>query len=121
MTPLQYLLAASLAANAALGWAWLGQRDDTATAKAEATAMQQQRDGIRSAASACSAGVDELAQAGKQRAAAAAPVRQAAASRAAVHNAKADEILSAPPPVPGDACASAQARVDQWLKGRAAP
>ncbi len=121
MTPGQYLLAASIAANAVLGWAYLDQRDDTNVARGETQAMQQQRDGIRSAASACSAGVEDLAQAGKQRAAAAAPARQAAAGRAAVHNAKADAILSAPPPVPGDACASAQARVDDWLKGRATP
>ncbi len=121
MTPGQMLLAGSLIANMLLGWAYLEQRDDATEARGETQAMQQQRDGIRSAASACSVGVERLAEAGEQRAAAAAPVRQAAADRAADHNRKADEILAAPPAVPGDACVSAQARVDDWLKGRAAP
>ena len=121
MTPLQILLVVSMAANALRGWAYLGERDDATTARAETLAMQQQRDGIRSVAGACSAGVEQLAVAGEQRAAAAAPARQAAASRAAVQNAKADVILAAPAAVPGDACASAQARVDDWLKGRVMP
>ncbi len=120
MKPGQMLLAGSLMANMLLGWAYLEQRDAATEARGETQAMQQQRDGIRSAASACSVGVERLAEAGEKRAAAAAPVRQAAASRAAAHNRKADEILAAPPAVRGDACASAQARVDQWIKGRAA-
>ncbi len=121
MTPMQILLAASLAANGLLGWAYLSQRDATTEARSDLQTMKEQRDGIRSAASACSIGVEQLAQAGEQRAAAAASARQAAAGRAAEHNRKADAILAAPAAVPGDACASAQARVDEWLKGRALP
>lgn len=121
MSALHIVLLLSLASNIALAVANLQQRDATTEARSEALAMQQQRDGIRSAASACSAGVEQLAKAGEERAAAAAPARQAAASRAAVRNRKADTILAAPATVPGDACASAQARVDGWLKGRAAP
>ncbi len=121
MTPLQILLVVLVASNALTGWAWLGERDAATTARAETLAMQQQRNGIRSAASACSVGVEQLAVAAEQRATAAAPARQAAASRAAAHNQKADTILAAPAAVPGDACASAQARVDEWIKGRLTP
>lgn len=114
MTTLQVLLALSIAANGLLAWSWLDERDAATAARGETLAMQQQRDGIRSAASACSVGVAQLAKAGAQRAAAAEPAR-----RAAMHNRNADVILSAPSVVPGDACASAQTRVDNWLKGRA--
>ena len=121
MTSLQILLAVSIATNGLLGWAYIDQRDATTEARSDLQTMKEQRDGIRSAASACSIGVEWLAQAGEQRAAAAAPARQTAAARAADHNRKSDTILAAPAAVPGDACASAQARVDEWMKGRGSP
>lgn len=121
MNPLLIALAISVAANAAVGWAWLGQRDETATAKADLRAMEGQRDGARQAASACSDSVDDLRELADKRARDAAPSRAAAASAAQGHNQRADVILSTPAPVPGDMCASAQARVDDWLKGRAKP
>lgn len=121
MSPLHILILISLAANGLLGWAYLGQRDDTATAQADLRAMQSQRDGIRQVASECSASVDDLRKLADRRYIVAAPARAAAASAAQGHNQRADVILSTPAPVPGDACASAQARVDDWLKGRAKP
>lgn len=121
MNPILIALAISVAANAALGWAWLGQRDETATAKADLRAMEGQRDGARQAASVCSDSVDDLRELADKRARDAAPARAAAASTAQGHNQRADQILATPAPVPGDLCASAQARVDEWLKGRAKP
>lgn len=115
----QAILIISLAANAALAWAWLGQRDDTTTARTALRDMESQRDGARQSASECSDSVAALRDLAAQRARDSAPARAAAAGKAHGHNQKADEILAAPPPVPGDACASAQARVDDWLKGRA--
>lgn len=121
MNPILVALAISVASNAALGWAYLDQRDDTATAKAYLRAMERQRDGAQQAASACSDSVDDLRELADKRARDAAPARAAAASTAQGHNQRADVILSTPAPVPGDVCASAQARVDEWLKGRAKP
>lgn len=118
MTPLHIVLLISLAANGALGWAYLGQRDDTTQAKTALNDMRVQRDGISEAAGECSASVDDLRKRAELRYNVAAPARAAAASTAQNHNRRADAILAAPAPVPGDACASAQARVDDWLKGR---
>jgi hypothetical protein len=118
MSPGQILILASLAANAVLGWAYLGQRDETAAARADLRGMEGQRDGARQAASACSDSVDDLRELADQRARDAAAARAAAAGKAQGHNQRADAILAAPPKVPGDACSSAQARVDDWLRGR---
>lgn len=120
-SPILIALAISVAANALLGWAYLGQRDDTARAQANLRNMQGQRDGAIQAASACSASIDDLRKLAERRYTVAAPARVAAASAAQAHNQRADAILAAPAPVPGDACASAQARVDSWLQGRAKP
>ncbi len=119
INPMLVMLGISLAANGLLGWAYLGQRDDTAVAKTALRDMEGQRDGARQAASACSDSVDDLRELADKRARDAAPARAAAASAAQGHNQRADLILSTPAPVLGDACASAQARVDEWLKGRA--
>ena len=45
--PIFWALALSIALNAALGWAYLGQRDKTTEAQSAVTAMEQQRDGAR--------------------------------------------------------------------------
>lgn len=121
INPLILALGISLATNAALGWAYLGQRDETTEARTALRDMEGQRDGARQAASACSDSVDDLRELADKRARDAAPARAAAASTAQGHNHRADQILAAPQPVPGDACASAQARVDEWLNGRAKP
>jgi biopolymer transport protein ExbB/TolQ len=121
INPLLLCLGLSLATNAALGWAYLGQRDDTTQAQTDLRNMQDQRDGVRQLASECSASVDDLRKLADRRYIVAAPARATAASAAHGHNQRADTILSTPAPVPGDACASAQARVDSWLQGRAKP
>lgn len=119
INPMLLVLGLSLAFNGLLGWAYLGQRDDTTEARTALRDMEGQRDGAREVASACSDSVDDLRELADKRARDAAPARAAAASAAQGHNTRADQILAAPQPVPGYACASAQARVDDWLKGRA--
>lgn len=119
--PILGALVLSIAVNAALGWAYLGQRDQTATARAAVTTMERERDGARAAASVCSDAVEDLRIVADKRAAEAKAAHAAAAAKAKSHNQKADAILSTPPAVPGDDCRSAQARVADWLKGRAKP
>ena len=60
MNPILVALAISVAANAALGWAFLVQRDDTTEARTALRDMEGQRDGVRQVASACSDSVDDL-------------------------------------------------------------
>lgn len=120
-SPFMWAAGLSIALNAALGWAYLGQRDKTAKAESAVTAMEQQRDGAREAASTCSDAVEDLRNVADQRAAEAKSARAEAAARAKGHNKKADDILSTPAAVPGDDCRSAQVRVADWLKGRAKP
>ncbi|MVT28143.1 hypothetical protein GO496_04225 [Acidovorax citrulli] len=121
MTPLQIILLVSLAANGLLGWAYLGERDAATEARAAVSAKGPGAGGRARRGRACSASVDEMRTLANKRAETAAPARRAAADRAADHNRKADTILAVPPAVPGDACASAQHRVDAWLLGRARP
>jgi len=120
-SPTLIVLVISLAANVAFGWAYLGQRDDTTEARTALRDMEGQRDGASQLASECSASVDDLHKLADRRYIVAAPARAAAASAAQGYNQRADTILSTPAPVPGDVCASAQTRVDDWLKGRAKP
>eukprot|EP01034_Spumella_vulgaris_P027837 gene27837-34617_t len=112
---------APVAANAALGWAYLGQRDDTIKARADMGAMERQRDGARGAASACSDAVEALQDQAAKRAAAAVPMRAAAVKAAQQSERRADYTLTLKPRHVGDACASAQALADEWLQGRAKP
>jgi len=121
VSPGLWVLAALVLGNVLTGWAWLSARDDLATARAELAGKGQELAGVRGAAEACSGKVKELRTLADKRAQEAAPARRAAADRAADYNRQADAILAAPPAVPGDACASAQHRVDTWLQGRAQP
>lgn len=114
-------LLASLTTNGLLGWAYLGQRDDATQARADLGAMEQQRDGARADARACSDAVDNLRDLADRLADDAKAARAEAAAKAKDHNQKADAILATPPAVPGDDCQSAQVRVADWLKGRAQP
>lgn len=117
MSLLQTLLIAlglSVACNAALGWAWVGAREKVATTVVE-------RDNARSAATACSDATDDLRDLAEKRGAEAKRAQAVARSAATGRQQAAHTILSTPPAVPGDACASAQVRVDAWLKGRAHP
>lgn len=72
-SPGLWILLTSLTANAALGWAYLGQRDETAAAMV-------QRDQTRGDASACSDATEALRDLAAQRAKAAAPARAAASA-----------------------------------------
>lgn len=113
-------IAALVAGNLLLGWAWLSARDDAATARTELTGMQQQRDGARQSAQACSDATEALGAMAEQRAAEAAPARAAAAGQAAELSARADYTLSRQPAA-GDSCAALQVLGADWLKGRAKP
>lgn len=115
MSPVQALLLAlslSVAVNAALGWAWIGTREKAATSVL-------QRDDARAAATACSDATEDLRDLADKRAAEAKKAQAAARLMALDYQARAQAILATPAAVPGDACASAQARIDGWLKGRA--
>ncbi|CAN7473619.1 hypothetical protein [Variovorax paradoxus] len=105
-------LAVSVVGNAALGWAWIGAREAVAT-----TALE--RDNARASASACSDATDDLRTLADKLAADAKRAQAAAHLAAVDHQARAQTILATPAAVPGDACASAQVRIDGWLKGRA--
>jgi hypothetical protein len=107
-------LGLSLAGNAFLGNAYLHQRDTATVVKTETVYVQ-------AAANECSKGTEATATAAAKAASAAAPKRKAAASEAAKHDAKADQILAAPPAVPGDACKSAEAAIDSWWDARNKP
>lgn len=107
-------LGLSVLGNLFLGNAYLNQRDTATTVKTETVYVQ-------AAAKECSKGPEAMATAAAMNASAAAPKRQAAASEAARHDAKADEILTAPPAVPGDACKSAEAAIDTWWTARSKP
>lgn len=114
MNPLAVILAISLITNAALGYAYLGQRDTAVEAKTDVKHVE-------AAAQECSQGTEQLETQAKKRAADAEPKRAAAAAKAAEHNRVADRILTTPPAVPGNACASAQADLDAWWAGRTKP
>lgn len=114
-------LLASLLGNVLLTRAYLGQRDTATAARASVSEMTLQRDGARDQAAACSDAVDDLRELADRRKKEGDAARASAAARARTHEQRADQILAAPPAVPGDACASAQHRVDSWLQGRAKP
>ena len=72
---------------------------------------------------ACNEALEELRVLADERQKAAEPARAAAAATAARHNERADTILAAPPKVPGDDAASAQAQLAgvmdaEKMKGR---
>ncbi|WP_313237917.1 hypothetical protein [Delftia acidovorans] len=120
ITSTQAIMAVLAAGNLLLGWAWLSARDDATKTAAELAGMQEQRDGARKGAQACSDATESLGAVAAQRAAEAAPARAAAAGHAAELNARADYTL-ARQPAAGDSCASLQALGADWLKRRAKP
>jgi hypothetical protein len=109
-TILAIALAISMAGNAGLTWAYLGQRDDTVAAQGE-------RDQARGAAKECSEGTDKLEKLAASRKAEATKARADAAKAAQTHEQAADDMLAAPA-TGANVCESAQAQVDKWLKGR---
>lgn len=114
MQALALALVLSVAGNAGLGWAWLRARDAV-------TRTTGERDSARADASACSDGVADLRELADERGRRAKAAQATAAERRRQQEALAQLILSTPAAVPGDVCASAQARVDSWMRGREAP
>ncbi|WP_177225418.1 hypothetical protein [Variovorax sp. OK605] len=72
-------------------------------------------------ASACSDATDDLRELADRRAVEAKKAQAIARDAANGRQQTAHTILSTPAAVPGDACASAQVRVDAWLWGRVQP
>lgn len=114
MQALLVSLGLSVAGNAALGWAWVDAREKAAT-----TVLQ--RDDARAMASACSDATDDLRELADRRGAEAKKAQAVAREASTGRQRAAQTILSAPAAVPGDVCASAQVRVDAWLRGRVQP
>ena len=113
-SPIAYALAVSIAANAVLGWVWLGARDAR-------TVAEQQRDQARADATASSDAVESLDDLAKKRAAAAKPVQAAARAAAVAAQQRATQEIATPAAVAGDDYASAQARLQRWEQWRVKP
>ena len=128
----QAILAAVLIA-VFVGWGLRGyskakalQADLDKQVKATAD-MQDERDKARKertaaldAAEACSESVTALKDAADKREKDATPARQQAARTAHTNQQRAAAIMAAPPKVPGDDAASAQAQIDAWIAGKGA-
>ena len=127
------LLIAAAVAAAALGWGMVGYNKASGLqrkldAQIEVTAERtQERDKARTeraaaldAAETCSASVTALKTEADKREKAATPARQQAARTAHTNQQRAAAILAAPPKVPGDDAASAQAQIDAWIAGKGA-
>ena len=126
----QAILAAVLIA-AFIGWGMRGhskakslqadldkQMQATADMQAERDKARTERAAALDAAETCSASVAALKDAADKREKDATPARQQAARTAHTNQQRAAAIMAAPPKVPGDDAASAQAQIDQWLKER---
>ena len=90
----------------------------TADMQAERDKARTERAAALDAAETCSTSVAALKDAADKRHADATPARQQAARTAHTNQQRAAAILAAPPSVPGDDAASAQAQIDAWLKTR---
>ena len=128
----QAILAALLIA-AFIGWGMRGyskakslqadldeQVQATADMKDERDKARTERAAALDAAETCSASVAALKDAADKREKDATPARQQAARTAHTNQQRAAAILAAPPKVPGDDAASAQAQIDAWIAGKGA-
>ena len=126
----QAILAAVLIA-AFIGWGMRGyskaksllialdeQVQATADMKDERDKARTERAAALDAAETCSASVAALKDAADKREKDATPARQQAARTAHTNQQRAAAILAAPPKVPGDDAASAQAQIDAWIAGK---
>lgn len=100
---------------------YLELRDALTSARAEITRSSEDLAGAQSLASACSDATEDLRELADKRELEAAGAREQARLVAAGQEKQADAILAKPDPVPGDACASAQLLVDEWLRQRTTP
>ena len=128
----QAILAAVLIA-AFIGWGMRGhskakslqtdldkQVQATADMQAERDKARTERAAALDAAETCSASVAAMKDAADKREKDATPARQQAARTAHTNQQRAAAILAAPPKVPGDDAASAQAQIDAWIARKGA-
>ena len=87
----------------------------TADMQAEREKARTERAAALDAAETCSASVAALKTEADKREKDATPARQQAARTAHTNQQRAAAILAAPPKVPGDDAASAQAQIDAWI------
>lgn len=111
-------LVASVLGHIAGGYAYLQQRDASVEARTDLRHQQGATEAASLAANACSESVEALSVSAAVMASQLEGSRNAAKQQAGVHFGKADKILSTPAAVPGDACASAQKRVQNILAER---
>lgn len=104
--------------NVALGLLYLRQRDAITLARSDASHAGDAASLARASADVCTKAVDALQLVNDGLRQERDLARQQAAAQARGHNARADKILATPAAVPGDACASAQARVTELLASR---
>lgn len=104
--------------NVAAVWEVLRLRDALTLARSDADQAADKESLARASADVCTKAVDALQLAGEGLKRERDQARAQAAAVAAGHKARADKILSTPAAVPGDACASAQARVTELLASR---
>ncbi|WP_039049158.1 hypothetical protein [Comamonas thiooxydans] len=115
---LSLALLLSLAGNVGLALMYVGQRDAATLARSDADHAGEKESLARTSANVCTKAVDALQLAGEGLKQERDQARAQAAAAATGHKARADKILSTPAAVPGDACASAQARVAELLASR---
>lgn len=108
----------SLAGNVGLTLMYVGQRDAATLARSDADHAGEKESLARGSADVCTKAVEALQLVGQGLKQERDQARARAAAVAAGHKARADKILSTPAAVPGDACASAQARVSELLASR---
>lgn len=108
----------SLAINVGLAWMYVGQRDAATLARSDADHAGDKESLARGSADVCTKAVEALELIGQGLRQERDQARAEAADVAAGHKARSDKILSTPAAVPGDACASAQARVSELLASR---
>ncbi|KGG82439.1 hypothetical protein [Comamonas thiooxydans] len=104
--------------NVAAVWEILRLRDALTLARSDADQAADKESLARASADVCTQAVEALQLAGEGLKRERDQARAQAAAVAAGHKARADKILSTPAAVPGDACASAQARVAELLATR---
>ena len=92
----------------------------TADMKDERDKARKERTAALDAAKTCSESVTALKTEADKREKNATPARQQAARTAHTNQQRAAAILAAPPKVPGDDAASAQAQIDAWIAGKGA-
>ena len=111
-------LAVSVVGHIAGGYAYLQQRDASVEARTDLRHQTGATEAATLAAHACSDSVEALNVSAAVMASQLEGERAAAAKRAGTHYARADQILATPAAVPGDACASAQKRVNNIMAAR---